>query len=200
MKRFTVLTAILVALLLLPLTAAAETWSVDPNHSAVTFKVRHIFTKVHGSFRDFSGTIVYDSEKPEASSVSFEIQATSVDTANESRDGHLRTADFFDAENHPTWNFKSTKAEGAGKGKLKVTGNLTMRGTTHEVTLEVETLGSMKMAKGGAKAGFSTSFTVDRTDYGIAFNRAIEGGGAMLGDEVEIEISIEAVLAEEAKS
>ncbi len=198
MSKYRVLTAILTAFLLLPFAAAAETWNVDPVHSSASFKIRHFLTKVHGSFHDFSGTIDYDPAKPEATTLKFEIQATSVDTANERRDNHLRSADFFDVESHPTWSFESTKVESAGKGKLKVTGKLTMRGKTHEVTLDVDALGTMETGD-GPRAGFVTELTVNRMDYDIAYNRALEGGGTILGDDVEIEISVEAKLASEGE-
>ena len=179
--------SILTLLLALPVVAAAaDTYNVDTAHSTVGFSVRHIFTRVPGEFNDFAGTIVYDPENPAASKVEFTVQAASLDTRNERRDGHLKSADFFDVEKHPTLTFKSKKVSGSGDA-LQLTGDLTIRGVTKEVTVPVEVLGTM-----GAKAGFATEFKIDRTDFGVAWNRAAEGGGSILGDEVTIRIDVEA--------
>lgn len=180
-------------LLALPLAAAAEPvlWVVDPVHSGVAFDIRHFFTKVPGLFSDFEGTIHYDAENPAASKVEFTIEATSIDTGNEQRDEHLRSPDFFDVEENPTWSFTSKTVEAGAGDTLQVTGDLTIAGVTREVTIPVEFHGSGTTPM-GPRAGFSTQFTVDRTDYGIEWNRALEGGGAVLGDEVGIEIDIEA--------
>jgi polyisoprenoid-binding protein YceI len=182
------LVAALVVLSILPLTAAAEptTWVVDPVHSNVGFKVRHLLTPVSGQFDDFSGTIVYDAEDPSSSSVEMVVQSASIDTDNERRDGHLRSADFFDVENHPTLSFQSKKVVKLGDN-LAVTGDLTIRGVTREVTLPVQVLGVL-----GDKAGFATEFTIDRQDYGVSWNRALDQGGTILGDEVTVELSFEA--------
>lgn len=166
--------------------AAATTYEVDPVHSTISFSVRHFLTQVGGEFNDFGGTIVYDPDHPSASSVEFTVQATSLDTDNDRRDGHLRSPDFFAVEEHPTLTFKSKKVAGMGDD-LAVTGDLTIRGVTKEVTVAVDVLGTM-----GEKAGFATEFEVDRNDYGVAWNRAVEGGGTILGDDVEIRIDIEA--------
>lgn len=179
--------SILTLLLALPaVAAAADTYTVDQNHSTVGFSVRHIFTRVPGEFNDFTGTIVYDAANPAGSSVDFTVQAASIDTDNERRDGHLKSADFFDVEKFPTLTFKSKKVSGSGED-LQVTGDLTIRGVTKEVTVPVEVLGAA-----GGKAGFATEFKIDRLAYGVAWNRAMEGGGAMLDDEVTIRIDVEA--------
>ena len=168
--------------------AAAEptTWEVDTAHSQVGFSVRHFFTPVNGRFNEFSGTIVHDPENPAASSVEFTVQAASIDTNNERRDGHLRSEDFFHVEEHPTLSFQSTSVSGEGSD-LSVTGEFTLRGVTKTITVPVTYLGSM-----GDKAGFSTEFTIDRKEYGIVWNRMLDQGGAMLADEVKIEIAVEA--------
>lgn len=179
--------SILTLLLALPaVAAAADTYNVDTAHSTVGFSVRHIFTRVPGEFNDFAGTIVYDAANPAGSSVDFTVQAASIDTDNERRDGHLKSADFFDVENHPTLTFKSKKVAGSGDD-LQVTGDLTIRGVTKEVTVPVEVLGAA-----GGKAGFAAEFKIDRLAYGVTWNRAMEGGGAMLDDEVTIRIDVEA--------
>lgn len=166
---------------------AADTWNVDTAHSHVGFSVRHLLTPVPGSFGDFAGVIVYDEANPAASSVEITVQTASIDTNNERRDNHLRSADFFDAENHPTLTFKSKKVAPLGGKNLAVTGDLTIRGVTKEVTVPVEVLGVM-----GDKAGFQTEFVVDRKEYGVVWNRALDQGGALLGDEVKIVLTIEA--------
>ena len=176
--------------------AAQDTWSVDKAHSEVAFQIRHFVTKVRGRFTDFSGTIVANAAKPEASSVEFAIKATSIDTDNEFRDKDLRSANFFDAEKFPEITFKSTKVTPAGKDRYTVTGLLTMHGVSKEVVLPVSYLGSMptkdREGRDAAKGGFETSVTVNRKDFGITWNRALDTGGYMLGDDVTIEINIEA--------
>lgn len=178
------------ALALLAATAAgAETarFSIDQPHSTAAFSVRHFVTQVPGRFNDVSGTIAYDPARPEASTVEMTIQAASIDTNNDRRDNHLRSADFFDAEMFPTLSFTSTAVQPVDDDTLQVTGDLTIHGVTNRVTVPVEVLGVM-----GDKAGFATEFTIDRKDYGIVWNRALDTGGAMLSDEVKIQIAVEA--------
>jgi polyisoprenoid-binding protein YceI len=174
-------------------TALADTYTVDRNHSEAAFQVRHIFTKVRGTFRDFSGTINFDKAKPENSSVEFRIKTTSIDTGNQKRDDHLRTPDFFDVAANPEIVFKSTKVVAKGSNKFDVTGDFTMHGVTKSITLPVTFLGEQKFMK-GTKAGFETALTINRKDYGLNWNRALESGGVLVGEEVEITINIEADL------
>lgn len=181
--------------LLLPAVAQAATWEADPAHSSLGFSVRHFFTPVPGKFTDFEGTIDFDPEKPAEGSVGFTVQADSIDTGNEDRDQHLRSADFFNVEEFPTLSFESTNVKSAGENKLMVTGDLTIHGVTKKVTIPVEFLGAMDTPM-GTRAGFATEFTIDRQDYGIKWNRALDSGGAVLGDEVTIEINVEATKAE----
>jgi polyisoprenoid-binding protein YceI len=181
----------LVAALAAP--ASADTYSVDKNHSEAAFQVRHILTKVRGTFRDFSGTINYDKAKPDNSTVEFRIKATSIDTGNQKRDDHLRSADFFDVATNPEIVFKSTKVVAKGGNKFDVTGDFTMHGVTKSITLPVSFLGEQKFGK-GVKAGFETALTINRKDYGLNWNRALESGGVLVGEEVEIAINIEADL------
>jgi polyisoprenoid-binding protein YceI len=176
--------------------AAQDTWSVDKAHSEVTFQIRHFVTKVRGRFTDFSGTIVANAARPEASSVEFTIKATSIDTDNEFRDKDLRSANFFDVEKFPEITFKSTKVARSGEDRYAVTGSLTMHGVSKEVTLPVSYLGSMptkdREGRETAKGGFETSVTLNRKDFGITWNRALDTGGFMLGDDVTVEINVEA--------
>ena len=173
--------------------AFADTYTVDKAHSEAAFQVRHILTKVRGTFRDFAGTINFDKAKPEASSVEFRIKATSIDTGIQKRDDHLRSPDFFDVATHPEIVFKSTKVVAKGGNKFDVTGDFTLHGVTKSITLPVTFLGEQKFGK-GTKAGFETAVTINRKDYGLTWNRAIEGGGVLVGEEVEIAINIEADL------
>lgn len=193
-RKTRVITSFLaVALFALTATAQASpsTWAIDPTHSNVTFTIRHFFSKVSGSFNKFSGAIVYDPANPAASSVKAEIDASSIYTANERRDNHLRSADFFDVAKHPTLTFESTKVTGEG-GKLKIEGNLTMRGVTKPVTLEGEFLGGGQTAS-GERAGFEATGKLDRKEFGILWNKVADQGGAVLGDDVQIRIAIEAI-------
>lgn len=188
---------VMLAALLVPTAvwADAATWQVDPAHSNVAFEIRHFFTQVPGRFNDFSGTIHHDPEDPANSKVEFTVQATSIDTRNDQRDNHLRSADFFDVEKFPTLSFKSTGVEGSGN-ELQVTGDLTIHGVTKQVTIPVEFLGSMSTPM-GPRAGFSTEFEIDRKEFGITWNRALDQGGAILGDEVSIDIDVEATQPQE---
>jgi polyisoprenoid-binding protein YceI len=171
---------------------AAETLVIDRVHSGASFQIRHFVSKVNGRFTDFSGTIVADQAKPEASSVEFTVKTASIDTDQENRDKHLRSADFFDAEKYPEITFKSTSVKAAGKDKFDVTGNLTMHGVTKQVTLPVTHLGTVGSGK-DARYGFETTTTLDRKDYGIVWNKALDAGGFMLGDDVTVTINLAAV-------
>lgn len=170
--------------------AAASTWNVNTPHSEVAFSVRHFLTPVPGRFNDFSGTIVYDPDDLGKSSVEITVQAASIDTNNEDRDNHLRSADFLDVANHPTLSFRSTGIEGS-ESTLSVTGDLILRGVTKQVTIPVEFLGTLETSQ-GPKAGFAAEFTLDRQEYGVSWNRVLDQGGAILGDEVKVHIAIEA--------
>ncbi len=192
------LAVILAGLALAAPAFAADTYTFDKSHSSVGFQVRHIFTNVSGRFTDYSGTIQVDRAKPENSSVEFTIQATSIDTSEPKRDGHLRTADFFDVANHPTITFKSTSMKPNGKDSYFVTGDFTMHGVTKQITLPVTVLGEGKDPMGNEKMGLETAITLNRKDYGLNWNRALETGGVLVGEEVKVQISIEANKAKPA--
>lgn len=189
------------ALLALPMTAAAkpDTFTVDQSHSGISFEIRHFFSQVPGRFKDFSGTIVYDAEKPEASSVEITVQAASINTDNEQRDGHLKSPDFFDVEKFPTLTFKSTSVKAKDAKTLSVTGDLTAKGVTKRTTIEVSVLGVMELGGGKAKAGFKTVFPINRQEFGISWNKTLDGGSSILGDEVPVTIVFEADRAAAAK-
>jgi polyisoprenoid-binding protein YceI len=169
----------------------ADTFMIDKGHSEVGFQIRHMMSKVRGRFTDFEGRIEVDHAKPAASSVELTIQATSIDTANANRDQDLRGADFFDVEKYPTITFKSTRMTPKGKDAYDVTGTLTMRGVSKEITLPVTFLGFMKNQRGVDSAGFETAVTLNRKDYGITWNRTLDAGGVLLGDEVYVSINLE---------
>ncbi len=178
-----------------PAFAAPVEYTIDTNHSQVGFKVRHFFAKTPGHFKKFSGTIVHDEQNVTASKVEVVIDAASIDTNHERRDGDLRSANFFHTDSFPTVTFKSRKVTPAAGKTFKVEGDLTMRGVTKPVVLDAEFLGAADMAMNGrtmSKAGFAATTTVNRKDFGITWNRAIDQGGMMLGDDVEIAIQIEA--------
>lgn len=180
--------------------AAPVTWKIDPAHTEVGFQVRHFFSKVHGVFHEVEGTIVFDEADPTAIKIDATVKVASVDTGNEKRDGHLQSADFFEAEKNPTLSFKSSKIVKAGKGKFKITGDLTMRGVTKAVTFDAEFLGSSAVSVGGqswgSKAGFSATTVVNRKDWGINWNKTLDTGGVMVDDNVTIVLNVEADKAE----
>jgi polyisoprenoid-binding protein YceI len=183
--------------------AAAEpqTFVIDRSHSAVGFNVRHFFAKTPGSFSDFAGSITYDPKNIAASSVEVTIRDSSIFTGNDRRDQHLRSEDFFWVEKHPLITFKSTKVVPGKDNRFQVLGDLTIRGVTKPVTLDAEMLGIGKVTiEGrdmGTRAGFTARTTVNRKDFGIVWNKTLDQqgvvvGNAMLGDDVEIVLGIEA--------
>jgi len=174
------------------MTTAADTYAVDKAHSEALFTIKHLMSRVTGRFSDVSGSISIDSANPPASSVEFTIAAASIDTNSADRDKDLRGPNFFDVEKHPTITFKSTKITAAGKDKYSVAGTLTMHGVTKAVTLPVEFLGFGKDPWGNDKAGFAVETTLDRKDYGLTWNKALDQGGFLLGDDVKVSIGLEA--------
>lgn len=173
---------------------AASVWNIDKGHSSVNFQIRHFVSKVRGSFADFKGTITADPESWESAQIDVVINTPSITTSNERRDADLRSANFFSVDTFPTMTFKSTKIERKGDD-AKIYGTLTMRGVSKDVVLEGHFNGIQKSAQGSDRVGFDASTTINRLDYGVKWNRAAEGGGVMLGDEVKIEINVEAVRA-----
>jgi polyisoprenoid-binding protein YceI len=171
---------------------AAGRYELDPSHSHVGFSVRHLMvSKTKGRFADVLATIVI-AEDPLRSSVEVEIPVASVDTRDETRDGHLRSADFFDAENHPTVRFRSTKVTPVGKG-WTVDGELTVRGVTLPVPLEVVCEGGARDPWGSSRIGFTAHAEVDREAFGLTWNQALETGGVLVGKQVKIDIEAEAI-------
>ena len=177
----------------LPARAASDSWTIDKEHSTVSFQVRHFLTKVRGQFDAFQGTVQMDPQHPETGAVEFSIDAKSIDTDAPKRDEHLRSPDFFDVANNPQITFKSKKVVPLAAGRFAVAGTLTMRGISREVTLPVEVLGTTKDPWGNVRAGFATALTLNRKDYGINWNKALDEGGYVLGEDVEIDIQLEAI-------
>ena len=172
---------------------AAGAYSLDVSHSSVGFSVRHLMVgKTRGRFAAFTGTVVV-AEDPLASSVEVEIDAASIDTRDEQRDGHLRSPDFFDVENHPTLSYRSTRVTPAGQGRWNVDGELTIRGVTRNVPLEVTYEGSVTDPWGNPRAGFSAKAELDREAFGLTWNQVLETGGVLVGKKVTIEIEAEGV-------
>jgi polyisoprenoid-binding protein YceI len=172
------------------------TYEIDPAHSSVQFSVRHMMlSNVRGEFTKVSGTIKFDSENPTNSTVEATIDATSINTRDAQRDGHLKSADFLDVEKFPTLSFRSTHVvQQSGGGK--VTGDLTIHGVTHEVTLDVEgPTQEIKDPYGKQRFGLSATAKLSRKDFGLVWNAALETGGVMVGDEVKITIDVEAIRA-----
>ncbi len=191
-RQFRILTLFLAAITAAPL-FATDTYTIDKNHSDVSFQIRHFVSKVRGRFGDFEGTIQVDPAKPEASSVAFTIKAASIDTNQANRDGDLRSENFFDVAKFPEITFKSTKIVPAGKDKYDVTGSFTMHGVTKEITLPVTFTGTAKDPRGGERAGFELATILNRKDYGINWNKALDNGSLMLSDDVAVTISLETV-------
>jgi len=175
------------------------TWAIDPAHTLVGFAVKHMmFTTVRGRFKDVKGAIEVDAQHPDRSAVSVEIAAASIDTGAADRDAHLRSADFFDVEQHPVIAFRSKRIEGSfekGGDRFTIVGDLSIRGTTKEVALEAVYDGSGKDPWGGTRAGAHATARIDRRDWGLTWNKALETGGILVANELLIEIELEAVKA-----
>ncbi|HEV8420929.1 MAG TPA: YceI family protein [Actinomycetota bacterium] len=170
-------------------------WVFDKAHTNLMFVARYaMLTKVRGHFGDFQGTI-HVAEKPEDSSVELSIDASSITTDNDTRDNHLRSGDFLDLENHPTITFRSTKVELIGDDRLRVTGDLMIRGVTKEVVLDGEYAGVGKDAYGRTRIAFSARTEIERDDFGVSWNMALETGGLLVGKRVQIELEVQALPA-----
>jgi len=198
MKLLSLLATSASLVLLSPTSASAGTWDIDPAHSTVEFSVRHMMvTTIKGQFQKVKGTVELDDKDASKSTVDVSIDTASIDTREQKRDAHLKSADFFDAAKFPAITFKSTKVEKAGKGKLKVTGDLTMHGVSKPLVLMVEgPSASVKDPFGRTVRGVMAIGKLDRKDWGMTWNKALDTGGFMVSDEVKLEINAE--LAERA--
>jgi len=188
MRRFLLLA------LLIPAATSADEFQVDPAHSQILFKVRHLgISTVTGEFKDFTATFDLDPANLASLKAEADIDAASVDTREADRDTHLKSADFFDVANHPRIRFTSKRAELVSGNKVKLEGDLTIRGVTKPVVLEAEYGGSVKDARGNDRAAFTAETTVNRKDFGVSWSRVLDGGGLVVGDDVVIQLELEAV-------
>jgi polyisoprenoid-binding protein YceI len=178
-----------------------QLWQVDVAHSAVSFAVRHmVISKVRGRFARWSAKLDLDTEDLARSSVEVEIEAASIDTGVADRDAHLRSADFFDAEKHPKLTYRSRKVEVVSPERLRVTGDLTIRGVTREVPLDVEVGGQGKDPWGNLRAGFTATGSLNRKEFGLGWNQVLETGGVLVAEKVDLEIELEAIAQAAAKA
>jgi polyisoprenoid-binding protein YceI len=175
-----------------PAAGASTTWQLDPAHTNVEFSVKHLMlARVKGRFTGVAGTVML--AEPTASTVEVVIDAASIDTREAKRDAHLRSADFFDVERFPAITFRSSDVRPAGAGDLRIVGDLTIRDVTREVTLEVTDEGRGTDPWGGERAGFSATAVIDRRDFGLTWNQALETGGVLVGNEIRISLEVELV-------
>ena len=172
---------------------ATRTFAIDKAHSEVLFQVRHLVTRVRGRFTDFNGTVDFDPARPEDSAITFTIRASSIDTAAADRDQHLRSDDFFAVDKYPTITIVSSRVTKKSADLYDVTGTLTIRGVARQVTLPVTYLGAAKDPWGNARVGFETELTINRKDFGLLWNAALETGGFLVGDEVKISVSAQGI-------
>ena len=174
-------------------------YTIDTSHSHVAFTVRHmVFAKVKGHFTKWAAELDYDEKDPTRSTLSVEIDVASIDTREPQRDGHLRSADFFEAEKYPKIVYESRSVERAGDAGLRVVGDLTIHGVTREVALDVEPLGSGKDPWGNQRLGFEARTSINRADFGLKWNQVLETGGVLVGEKVDIEIELQAIKAKPA--
>jgi polyisoprenoid-binding protein YceI len=179
---------------------ATERWAIDSSHSSIHFSVRHlVIAKVRGQFTRWTGTLQAPGGSFEKAAAEIVIDATSIDTGVADRDAHLKSADFFDVAQFPELRFTTTRVEPQGADRLQLVGKLTIKDVTREVTLDVERLGTVKDPWGNQRAAFSAKTSVNRGDFGLTWNQALETGGVMVGDRIDIEIEVEAVKQAEAK-
>ena len=187
------LTAVILGLLLAGTALSADRYQIDPVHSSIAFSVRHmVINKVKGNFKEFSGTIYYDENDITQSSVEVTIKTASINTENPKRDAHLRSPDFFDAANYPEITFRSKRIVKEGDHYVAI-GDLTMRGVTREIRIPFEITGKVTDPWGNTRFGVEASLTLNRHDYGISWSKTLDNGGLVVGNEVKIELNIEAV-------
>ncbi len=169
----------------------ATTYSIDKDHTTVSFKIRHLFSKVQGTFNDFSGTFTYVPGQPDQWQTEATIQTTSIDTGVEPRDNHLRSPDFFDVKQYPTVTFKSTSVTDATETHAKLHGLLTIRGVEKPVVLDLDIHGEGKDPWGNLRSGFTATTQINRKDFGLTWNKAVESGQLLVGEEVDIILEVE---------
>ena len=175
-------------------THTRTTWAIDPAHTGLEFAVKHLMiSTVRGRFGEVEGTLTIDERNPAGSMVEVSIPVASIDTRSEQRDAHLRSADFFDAERFPAITFRGTRVEGDVSGNFELVGDLTIRGVTREVVLDVEANGRSRDPWGNEKIGFEARGKIARSDFGLNWNQALETGGVLVGDEIRMTIDVQFV-------
>ncbi len=180
---------------------ATTQWNIDLAHSGVTFSIRHmVVSRVRGRFAKFDGVVTLDDDDLTRSSVEATVDASSIDTGTEQRDAHLKSADFFDVEKYPTLSFRSTRVEKLADDRVRVVGELTIRDVTREIAFDVESGGRAKDPWGNERVGFVATATLDRKDFGLKWNQALEAGGVLVGDRVDIELDVQAVRTAAARA
>ncbi|WP_053850537.1 YceI family protein [Streptomyces sp. NRRL B-24085] len=176
------------------LTALTGDYTIDAAHSTIGFTVRHaMVTNVKGKFNDFSGSLHLDGGDPSASTASIDVKMDSIDTGSEDRDGHLKSADFFKIEEFPTMTFRSTKAEALGDEDYRITGDLTILGTTKPLTIDLEFNGAAKDPFGNERVGFEGKAEIKRSEWGLTWNAALETGGVLISDKIKLSFDISAI-------
>jgi hypothetical protein len=177
--------------------AAPQNYTIDTAHSSVEFSVQHmVLSKTKGSFGEYGGTLIWDSEAPSKSKISGHLSVASLDTKDKKRDDHLKSKDFFDAEAYPKMTFVVTKIEPKKKGGYQLTGKLTMKGVTKDVSTPLIVQGPIKDPWGNDRIHFNATFSINRQDYGITWNKVMDNGGLVVGNQVDITIDIEAIAAQ----
>ncbi|HEY9758693.1 MAG TPA: YceI family protein [Oculatellaceae cyanobacterium] len=200
MLRNAILATSALALVSLPAVADSDEWTVDPAHTSARFSVKHMMiSNVNGDFAKVGGTVKYDGKSLDKATINATIDVNSVDTHDENRDKHLKTADFFDTAKYPTITFKSTKIE-PGKDGFKIYGDLTMHGVTKNVVLNAEPLSPVIKAHGALHVGTSATTKINRKEFGLNFNKTLDNGGAMVGDDVNITLDVELKQATQEKT
>jgi len=176
-------------------------WQIDSSHSHINFTARHMMiSKVRGSFESFNGTVNFNEENPVNSTVDIAVDLSSINTRDAQRDGHLKSPDFFDVESHPTMRFVSTRVEQIDENNGRLIGDLTIKGVTNEVALDVAYAGVAKSPWGTESAGFSATGSLNRKDWGLNWNQALETGGVLVGEKISIEIELELVKVAETQA
>ncbi|MFF0084400.1 YceI family protein [Streptomyces canus] len=176
------------------LTALTGDYTIDASHSTIGFTVRHaMVTNVKGKFDEFSGSLHLDGSNPSASTASIDVKMDSIDTGSEDRDGHLKSADFFKIEEFPTMTFRSTKAEALGDEDYRITGDLTILGTTKPLTIDLEFNGAAKDPFGNERVGFEGKAEIKRSEWGLTWNAALETGGVLISDKIKLSFDISAI-------
>lgn len=177
----------------------AGPWRFDPTHTRIGFSTRHaMVTKVRGAFNDFDGLITVDPENPERSKVELTVKVASIDTRNADRDQHLRTNDFFDAPQFPEITFVSSRVDQVDEGHFIVSGDVTIRGVTKEISIPIDFIGVERDPMGNLRAGFEGSRRIDRQDFGLKWNTALDSGGVLVSDKITLEFEVSAIKSEDS--